>query len=93
MSNFYARLLEEFIIVSFYSRFRVELNADKTICHQTQVLCLRQLIFGNSARMALTISNSLSRNEAAHRPHMILVHDEVEFELPGNSITCSAPLH
>lgn len=93
MSNFYARLLEDFIIVSFYSRFRVELNADNTICHQTQVLCLRQLMFGNNARIALIFSNCLSRNEAAHRPHTILVHDEVKFELPGNNTTCFAPLH
>lgn len=93
MSSFYARLSEDFIIVSFYSRFRVELNADKTICHQTQVLCLGQLIFGNSARIALIISNRLSRNAAAHRPHMISVRDEVEFELPGNNTPRSAPLH
>lgn len=83
--------LEDFI-VSFYSSFRVELNADKTVCYQTQVLCLRQLIFGNSFKIALTISNCLPRNEWAHRPQVISVHDEMVFGLPVNNMLCSPAL-
>lgn len=61
------------------------------MCDQPRVLCLRQLIFGNSAKIALIICNCLPRNEWAQRPPMIAVHNEMVSGLPVKATLALLP--